>query len=58
MNGWTVTYVWRVNGKLVVAKTVIDAINLYHKFSKDAEIYTIDKVESGSADYGAIIEEE
>ena len=58
MNGWTITHVWRVNSKLVVAKTVIDAINLYHKFSKDTEIHTIDKVEGGSADYSAIIEEE
>ena len=57
MNGWTITGVWDVNGKLVVAKTITDAINVYNKFSKDTEIYTIHKFSGSVSDYDAIIEE-
>ena len=33
MNGWTITKVFRVNGKLTVARTIEEAIALYRKYA-------------------------
>ena len=38
MNGWTTTKVFRVNGKLTVAKTIEQAIELYRKFAAPAAV--------------------
>lgn len=32
MNGWTVTRVWQVDNKLVVAKTIEDAVALFKTY--------------------------
>ena len=46
MNGWTTTSVWRINGRLVVADEVEEAIALYRKYRtpNDADIETIERV--------------
>ena len=44
MDGWTLTKVWRVNGKLVVADTIEKAIELYRKYT--CPTVSIKKVEA------------
>lgn len=46
MNGWTTTSVWRINGRLVVADEVEEAIAIYRKYKtpNDADIETIERV--------------
>ena len=46
MNGWTTTSVWRINGRLVVADEVEEAIALYRKYKtpNDADIEKIERV--------------
>ena len=57
MNGWTFTKVFKINGKLVVADTIEQAIELFHLYS-DMDIRSIDQVcGSGFNDYDALIAE-
>ena len=57
MNGWTFTKVFKINGKLVVADTIEQAIELFHLYS-EMDIKSIDQVcGSGFYDYDALIAE-
>lgn len=52
MNGWTLTKVWEVNRKLVVAKTIEEAIELYRKYSsKDVDIESVISVNGSSSGF-------
>lgn len=65
MNGWTLTRVWQVDHKLVIAKTIEDAIALFKTYM--GENYKNHKVEPNSVraieanncitDYDALIKE-
>lgn len=63
MNGWTVTKVWQIDNKLVVAPTIEDAIALFKVYmGKDysgepCEVKAI-KTSDCFGDYVAIIKEE
>jgi len=56
MNGWTITKVWDIDGKLYVAPTIEDAIALYKLFVGD-EPRNIKAVGGSSCviDYAAVI---
>lgn len=57
MNGWTITKVFRVNGKLTVADTIEKAIELYRKYASpnEVEITSVEQVKGGlMANDGAI----
>ena len=58
MNGWTITKVWDIDGKLYVAPTIEDAIALYKLFVGDEprEIKAV-KGSYYASDYGAVIKE-
>lgn len=57
MNGWTFTKVFKINGRLLVADTIEQAIKLFHLYS-DVDIRSIDQVcGSGFHDYDALIAE-
>ena len=49
MNGWTITKVFRVNGKLTVADTIEQAIELYRKYASPntVEITSVEQVTGG-----------
>ena len=63
MNGWTLTRVWQVDHKLVVAKTIEDATALFKTYmGKDLigeprNVRAIN-IDSCIEDYDAIIKEE
>lgn len=50
MNGWTITKIFRVNGKLTVADTIEKAIELYRKFEAPdtVEIRSMEQVTTGA----------
>ena len=50
MNGWTITKVFRVNGKLTVARTIEEAIALYRVFAAPdtVEIRSVEQVTTGA----------
>lgn len=65
MNGWTLTKVWQVDHKLVVAPTIEDAIALFKVYmGKDrdyrGEPYEVTAVRTSDylCDYAAIIKDE
>ena len=63
MNGWTLTRVWQVDHKLVVAKTIEDTIALFKTYmGKDytGEPRNVRAIGSDNylVDYDAIIKEE
>ena len=63
MNGWTLTRVWQVNNKLVVAETIEDAIVLFKTYmGKDllGEPKNVKAIGSDNcmADYDALIKED
>lgn len=63
MNGWTLTRVWQVDHKLVVAKTIEDAIAIFKTYmGKDhyGEPRNVRAIGSDNylVDYDAIIKEE
>ena len=63
MNGWTLTRVWQVDHKLVVAKTIEDAIALFKVYmGKDliGEPRNVRAIGSDNylVDYDALIKEE
>jgi len=62
MNGWALTRVWDIDGKLVIAPTAEEAIALIRKFAGD-KYYEPSKIVAVSGDsyikeYNAIIKEE
>lgn len=63
MNGWTITRVWQVDHKLVVADTVNEAVDLFKAYmgedfhDEPNEIRCI-STSSAPCDRGAIIKEE
>lgn len=57
MNGWTITKVFRANGKLTVADTIKRAIELYRKYTSpnEVEIVSVEQVQGSlGADGGAL----
>lgn len=63
MNGWTLTRVWQVDHKLVVAPTIEDAVALFKAYiGKDysGEPYEVTAVRTSDylSDYAAIIKKE
>ena len=63
MNGWTITRVWRIDHKLVVAKTIEEAIEVFKSYmGKDYqdEPHDIAGISTGTfpTDYNALIKEE
>lgn len=63
MNGWTLTRVWQVDHKLVVANTITEAVELFKKYmGKDYndEPYEVRAISTANAlsDYNALIREE
>lgn len=63
MNGWTLTKVWQVDHKLVVAPTIEDAIALFKVYmekSYNREPYEVRAIKTADyvADYDAIIKED
>ena len=64
MNGWTITRVWNIDGKLVVARTATEAIDVLKKYCKENKFYephSIVGISAGgtlSIDYDAIIAED
>ena len=56
MNGWTLTKVFEVNGKLVVADTIEQAIGLY-QLRGDVDIRNVKQVYGGLNNYDALIAE-
>ena len=57
MNGWTLTKVFEINGRLTVADTVEEAISIYRRRAPGAEIRNISQVYGGTDDYNALIAE-
>ena len=62
MNGWTITKVWQVNHKLVVADTISEAVELFKAYmGKDYhdEPYEVKSVGTSTAlcDHSALIKE-
>ena len=62
MNGWTLTKVWQVDHKLVVAPTIEDALALFKMYmgkGRSGEPYEIKAIRTADyvADYDAIIKE-
>ena len=62
MNGWTLTRVWEIDGRLVVARTIEEAIELIKTYHKDDHFYQPREVKgvcTGSLqlDYDALIKE-
>lgn len=61
MNGWTLTKVWQVDHKLVVADTINEAVELFKTYmGNDDEPLSIQAISTGRAlvDYNALIKEE
>lgn len=63
MNGWTLTRVWQVDHKLVVADTINEAVELYKAYmgeDYDDEPYSIQAVSTDRAlsDFNALIKED
>ena len=63
MNGWTLTKVWQVDHKLVVADTISEAVELFKVYmGKDYqdEPYEVRCIGTDTApcDHGALIKEE
>ena len=57
MNGWTLTNVFEINGRLTVADTVEEAISIYRRWSPTEEIRKISQVYGGTDNYNALIAE-
>lgn len=56
MNGWTTTHIWIVNGKMVVAYTIEEALSLYRKSTNsEVEVETIQLLKRNAIDDIAII---
>ena len=61
MNGWTITRVWQVDHKLVVADTISEAVELFKAYmGNDDEPLSIQVISTSSAlsDYNALIKED
>lgn len=63
MNGWTLTKVWQVDHKLVVADTISEAVELFKVYMGQDyydEPYEVKSIGIGSApcDHNALIKEE
>lgn len=52
---WTVTRVWEVNDRMVVAPTIEDAIAVYHDATDGAEIRMVKARDTYGGDFDAII---
>ena len=61
MKGWTITRVWNIDGKLFVAPTIEQAIDLWRKFMDTNEqpvsIEGVSVYGGCSTNYNAIIKE-
>lgn len=57
MNGWTLTKVFEINGRLVVADDVVEAISIYGRYAPTDEIRKISQVSGGTNNYNALIAE-
>ena len=58
MNGWKLTRVWKIDGKLVVAKTATEAIGIMKKYYNDNESYeprSIVGMSDSASGYDALI---
>lgn len=44
MNGYTFTKVWNVNGRLVVADTINEAVSLFKMFADDNEPDSVERI--------------
>lgn len=61
MNGWTLTKVWQVDHKLVVADTINEAVELFKAYMENNdEPLSIQAISTSRAltDYNALIKEE
>ena len=56
MNGWTLTKVFEINGILVVADTIEQAIELFHLYDS-TDIRSVDQVSGGYKKFAALIAE-
>lgn len=54
MNGWTLTNVFEVNGKLTVADTIEEAISIFRRWEPHAEIRETRQIYGGTHDYIAL----
>lgn len=57
MNGWTLTNVFEINGRLTVADTVEEAISIYRRWVPGIKIRKISQVYGGNNDYKALMAE-
>lgn len=57
MNGWTLTNVFEINGRLTVADSVDEAISIYRRWSPTEKIRKISQVYGGTNNYNALIAE-
>lgn len=59
MNGWTTTKVFDIDGHLVVADSIEEAIELFRIYVDNGfDPRSVSSVKSCTGDYGAIIKEE
>ena len=63
MNGWTLTKVWQVDHKLVVADSISDAVELFKAYMGNGytdEPYSVQAISTDRAlsDFNALIKED
>ena len=63
MNGWNLTRVWQIDNKLVVAKTIEEAVALFKiymgkEYTDEPELVRAIRSDNLTVDYDALIKED